>query len=131
AGCGDNGQRNVFPTGPGSVSESGPGRVDEIENLTVPGLHSNSDQPVRLRSIRILDQPPAVRVLNVRAYNINKVGYGGTSVEGDLPSECPGQFVPHPIGSFTIAPHKDSAWMVIVEFKVSKPGVYHLRRLKV
>jgi hypothetical protein len=131
AGCGDDGQRHVFPAGPGSVSISGPARVDEIQNLTVPGLHNISDQPVRLRSVRIVGQPPAVRVLNVRAYNINKLGFGGTDVSGDLPSECPGEFVPRSIGSFTIAPHKDSAWMVIVEFKISKPGTYHLRRLKV
>jgi hypothetical protein len=39
--------------------------------------------------------------------------------------------VPHPIGSFTIGPHKDSAWLVIVAFKISKPGVHHLRRLEV
>jgi hypothetical protein len=58
---------------------------------------------------RLVGQPPAVRVLNVRAYNIDVVGYWGLTAVGDLPTECPGQFVPHPIGSFTIGPHKDSA----------------------
>jgi hypothetical protein len=103
AGCGEDGQGNVFPAGPGSVSISGPARVDEIQNLTVPGLHNITDRPVRLRSVRIVGQPPAVRVLNVRAYNINKLGFGGTDISGDLPSECPGEFVPRPIGSFTIS----------------------------
>ena len=90
AGCGENGQR-VFPPGPGIVTVSGPARLDEILNLTVPGLHNISDHPVRLRSVRFVGLPAAVRILNVRAYNIKRVGYGGTELEGDLPSECPDQ----------------------------------------
>jgi hypothetical protein len=131
AGCATNGQRNVFPAGPPGIGFSGPAHVDEIQDLTVPGLHNNTERPVRLRSVRIVGQPPVVRVLNVRAYTINMVGSGVFNALGDLPTECPGQFVPHPIGSFTIGPHKDSSWLVVVAFKISKPGIYHLRKLRV
>ncbi|HEX9515670.1 MAG TPA: hypothetical protein VF940_05775 [Streptosporangiaceae bacterium] len=129
AGCDTNGQRNVFETGPGSVSESGPAHVDEIIDESVP-LYNISDHPVRLRSIKIVGEPAAVRLLNVRAYNINKLGFGGLSLSGDLPAECPGQFVPRPIGSFTTAPHKDPDWMVVIAFRISKPGTYHLDKLR-
>jgi hypothetical protein len=130
-GCSTNGQRNVFPDGRYGVTASVPAHVDEIQDLTVPTLHNNTDHPVRLLSVRIVGQPPAVNVLNVRAYNINMLGYAGLNSVGDLPGECPADFVPHLIGSFTIEPHKDSAWMIIVAFKISKPGVHHLRKLRI
>jgi len=78
-----------------------PTRVKEITDAGVPDLANTSSHQVRLRSIKIVGQPRPLHILNVRAYNINDVGYEGVlGQEGDLPSECPGQFVPHPIDSF-------------------------------
>ncbi|HEX9517594.1 MAG TPA: hypothetical protein VF940_15635 [Streptosporangiaceae bacterium] len=77
--------------------------MKEITDAGVPDLANTSSHQVRLRSIKIVDQPRPLHILNVRAYNINHVGYEGVlGQEGDLPSECPGQFVPHPIDSFTL-----------------------------
>jgi hypothetical protein len=129
AGCQSDGPRNVLASGPFGISESGPAHVDEIIDQSVT-LHNVSGHPVRLRSIRIVGLPEA-HLLNVRAYSIRKLGYGGLSQTGDLPSECPGWFVPRPIGSFAIAPHRDSDWMVVIAFRISRPGTYHLRRLRI
>ncbi len=65
AGCDASGQRNVFKAGPGAIGELSPAHVDEIIDHSVP-LYNVSDHPVRLRSIKIVDQPAAVRLLNGR-----------------------------------------------------------------
>src|SRR6266851_8057203 len=131
AACNNTGPRTVFALEHG-VSVSGPTRVDEINDAGLPGLFNLSPEQVRLRSVQVVSPPRSMHVLNVRAYNIKHVGYGGIiGQQGDLPSECPGQFVPHPIGSFVVAPRKRSAYFVVLAFIFSKPGRYHLKRLKI
>jgi hypothetical protein len=116
---------------PHGFSESGPVHVDEITDAGVPDLYNFSSHTVRLRSVRLVGVSRNVKVLSVRAYNIRRVGYGyiGLGV-GDPPTDCPGQFVPAPISSFTIPAHKQSRWMVVIEFRVSRPGTYSIRRIK-
>ena len=132
AACGTpGGPQTVFAVERG-VTVSGPTHVDEINDEGVPGLHSLSDHPVRLRSVKIVDAPRSLHLLNVRAYNIKHVGYSGIiSFQGDLPSECPGHFVPHPISSFVVPAHSDAAYFVVIAFTFSNPGRYHIKRIKI
>ena len=131
AACAPAEPQNVFRLDMG-LSGTIPTRVKEITDAGVPDLANTSSHQVRLRSIKIVDQPRPLHILNVRTYNINHVGYEGVlGQEGDLPSECPGQFVPHPIDSFIVAPHKHAAYFIVIAFTFSKPGRYHLKRLRI
>jgi hypothetical protein len=132
AACGtSDGPQTVFSRERG-VTASGPTHVDEINDESVPGLHNLSDHPVRLRSVKVVDAPRSLHLLNVHAYSIKHVGYGGVVGQtGDLPSECPGQFVPHPISSFVVPAHRDAGYFVVIAFTFSEPGRYHIRRIKI
>jgi hypothetical protein len=135
AGCADrSGYREVLPNGSAASAptDTFSVHVDEIADIGLPTLRNISDQPVRLSSIQLLGQPPAVHVLNIRAYDMNQVGYGSIiAAFGDLHAECPTQFVPHPIGSFVLAPRRYSRFFLVLAFTVSRPGVYRLGRIKV
>jgi hypothetical protein len=99
--------------------------------MSIPDLYNTSDYAVRLRSVRLIGVPPTVQLLSVRAYNINRVGYGGIGLGvGDMPVMCPRNFVPAPISSFSIRPHHEPGWMVVLEFRVTRPGTYLIKRVK-
>jgi hypothetical protein len=127
------------PSGPQTVIEapdgfsvSGPAHVDEIMDAGLPDLNNVSDHAVRLRSVQLVGVPRAVQVLSVRAYNIERVGYGGVGLGvGDPVADCPQQFVAAPISSFTIPPHERPGWMVVIEFRITRPGTYLLKRVKI
>jgi hypothetical protein len=132
AGCSSgSAHQNVFTMLTGFTG-SFPTHVDEISDVGLPGLYNTSDHAVQLRRVQLVAQPSAVHVLNVRAYNSKQVGYGDVgSQAGDLHAECPKQFVPHPITSFTIPPHKLARYFVVIAFTISKPGTYHLGKAKI
>jgi hypothetical protein len=132
AGCSSPaGPRVVFPVMTGST-DTVPTHVDEIEDVGLPDLSNVTGQPVRLQSVRLIGAPGAVRVLSVRAYSMDRVGYGGILAQaGDLPVECPGQFVPAPVSSFTIPPHASAAWFVVISLLITRPGTYHITRAKI
>lgn len=129
--CGSSSGPKAVLSAPDGFSEGGPVHVDEVTDVGVPDLYNRSGDAVRLRSVRLVDVSRAVQVLSVTAYSIKRVGYGtiGLGV-GDPPVECPGQFVPAPVSSFAIPAHRNSGWMVVIEFRVTRPGTYRIRRVK-
>jgi len=113
-------------------SNYGHAQVNEILDDSVPGLYNTTSAPVQLLSVQFAGVSPAVQILSVRAYSITKVGYGGISMQfGDLAVECRGQFVPAPITSFTVPPHHLTSWMVVIEYRITRPGTYQIGRIKI
>lgn len=128
---GPSGPRTVFPVLTG-FKITGPTRVGEINDVGLPGLKNISAQTVRLRSVTIVDALPSLRIRDVQAYNSKQVGYNVIiGQRGDLHAECPGQFIPHRIGSFVVPAHKLAAYFVVLAFTFDRPGIYHLRRVKI
>jgi hypothetical protein len=113
-------------------SDSAPMHVDEIIDAGLPGLDNTSAAPVRLRSVQLVDAPPAVRVLNVRAYNIQRAGFGDVQLmAGDLQAECPRALVPEPIDSFASPPRQAPQWFVVIAFRITQPGTFHINRVRI
>jgi hypothetical protein len=57
---------------------------------------------------------------------------GGLSIQcGDLPAECLGVFVRATLSSFTIPPNGQGGWLVVVEFRVTRPGTCAISSVKI
>jgi hypothetical protein len=116
------------PTG---ISETFPAHREEVNDVGVPLLHNTTGHPVRVRSIQLVNQPAAVHLISIDAYNYRQLGHGIDSAEGNLPIACPHEFHPSPITSFTTPPHADSAWFILIAFTIGKVGTYHLGKIKI
>jgi hypothetical protein len=123
-------QQAVFPlsTGTNSIVQD---NTSEISDLGIYPLPNLSGSPVRLKSVTIASPPPELHILNVRAYNYDQTKNVVIGSEGDLPTECPHQYKPHPVDSFITPAHATSRWFIVIEFTISKPGRYNLRRLRI
>lgn len=131
AGCGSAAaHQDVFTLLTGFYG-SFPAQVNETIDVGLPGLYNTSDHAVQLRRVQLIDQPSALHILNIRAYDRAQVGYNIGSMEGDLAIECPKQFIPHPITSFTVPPRKLARYFVVFSFTISRPGSYHLGKAKI
>jgi hypothetical protein len=114
------------------LTDSVPTNVDEIQDVGLPGLDNVTGQSVRLRSVRLVSTSSAMRQLSVNAYSMNRVGYGGIQAQaGNLPVECPGQFVPAPVSAFSTGPHAQADWFVVISLLITQPGTYHLDEAKI
>lgn len=108
-------------------------QTDEVDDIGMPlgWLHNATSHPVRLTSVRFAAPPHSLHMLNVTAYNYNEnPNIGVISQLGVLPAECPRVFKPHPLSAATFPPHSDGNWEVILAFTISRPGVYHLNRVR-
>jgi len=123
-------QLPVFPltAGTNSVLRDNMSEMIDVGLYPLPNL---SGSPVRLKSVTIASQPPELRILNVRAYNYDETKTVVIGSEGDLPTECPHQYKPYPVGSFITPAHSTSSWFIVIAFTISKPGRYDLRRLRI
>lgn len=130
--CGSHasGQRKVFPDSTGSALTV-PTKTDEIDDVGFEPFYNLARDPVRLRSVTIVGAPSELRILNVRAYNYKQTKETVLSQLGDLTKECPRTFRPRPISSYTTPPHGASSWFVVIAFTISKPGRYHLGRVRI
>jgi S-adenosyl-L-homocysteine hydrolase, NAD binding domain/S-adenosyl-L-homocysteine hydrolase len=95
----------VFTTTSGFTT-SLPSHTDEVQNLglSVGWLHNKTGNAVRLTAVRFSDPPAALGALRVYA-----VSYKDTYETGLI---------------------SDAAWLVIISFAISRPGVYHLNRIR-
>ena len=110
----------------------GPAPVHEILDLGLPPIRNISGHTVRIRSAQIVSPPAAIHVLNVRAYKWRQVGAGYIQdAFGDLPKQCPREFKPHPVTAVVTRPRSDSDWMIVIALTISKPGTYHLHKVKI
>jgi hypothetical protein len=112
-------------------SNSGPGFAQRILDLGLPLLHNVSDSPVSLRSVELVSPGADVRLVSATAYLFNQTHGTTISAFGDLPAECPATYVPHPLTAAVTLPRSDSNWTVILALKISRPGKYNFRRVKV
>ena len=111
---------------------SGPAPVHEILDLGLPPIHNMSSSTVRLRSVQIVSLPAAIRVQSVRAYKWRQVGAGWLqNAFGDLPKQCPREYTPQPLTEVVTKPRSDSSWMVVIALTISKPGFYHIHKVKI
>jgi hypothetical protein len=132
AGC-SGGQQDVFTAFSGFTS-SFPTQTQEPEDvgLSTRWLNNQSDHRVRITSVRFVDPPKALHMLNVLAYSFADThGAGIISQAGVLYKECPKEFKPHALNSVTFPPHSIPPWLVVLAFTLDKPGVYHLNRVRI
>ena len=132
AGAGPDGPEKVVFKAVSGLRVGGPAPVGEILDLGAPDFDNISDSTVRVRSVQLVSAPAAVRLVNVRAYLWQQVGVGWIEAAfGDLPKQCPREFTPHPVAGIVAKPRSNTEYMVIVALKFSKPGTYHLHKLKI
>jgi hypothetical protein len=80
--------------------------------------------------VRFPDPPASLRTLSVYAYSYKDIRQGLISQAGVLYKECPREFRPHPVSVVTVGPHSDANWLVVISFAISRPGIYHLGRVR-
>ena len=135
AGCGGSqgpsGPEQVVFRIPSGFQNGGPAWVQRILDLGLPLLHNVTGNPVRLRSVELVSPGRGVRLLNATAYVLTQVLGTTISASGDLPKECPGEYVPHPLTAAVTAPRSDSNWTVIIALRIPRPGTYHFTRVKI
>ena len=107
-----------------------PVHTQEIIDIGIYPLGNITGDGVRLISASFADAPRQVRTLNVHAYNYRHTKDVPLGDVGDLPKECPKQYVPHAIDSFVTPPHSDTPWFLVIAFTISRPGRYYLGRLR-
>jgi hypothetical protein len=105
--------------------------INEIIDIGLPLLHNLTAHTIRLQSVQWVNQPAAARIISVYAYRYAAIGHGFIGAEGDLPIACPDEYRPAPVTAAVTAPHRDSAWFVVITFSISKPGLYHFDRAKI
>lgn len=135
AGCGGSpgpsGPDRVVFKVPSGFQNGGPAWVQRTLDLGLPLLHNVTGSPVRLRSVELVTPRRGVRLLNATAYVLTQVSGTTISAFGDLPKECPGTYVPHPLTAAVTAPHSDSNWTVIIALRIPRPGTYHFTQVKI
>jgi hypothetical protein len=130
AGCvGGDGSHVVFTVGT-NFNGTFPARTHELLDIGLPGLHNASAHPVTITMVSFAGDNSSLRIANVTAYNYEQVGNGVISQTGDLPKEY-AKYVPHPLDDAVTPPHADSAWFVVIAFRVSQPGTFNLPRVRI
>lgn len=107
-----------------------PVQTREILDIGIYPLRNLTGDSVRLVSESFAHAPRQVHTLSVYAYNYRHTKDVPLANVGDMPKECPRQYVPHAIGSFVTPPHSDTPWFLVIAFTISRPGRYYLGRLR-
>jgi hypothetical protein len=80
----DGPQRIVFEVA-GGFSQAGTNRIGTIVNLGLAPLNNISDATVRLRSVRLVSQPRAIRIVSISACLYSQAGPSPSLAGGNLP----------------------------------------------
>jgi hypothetical protein len=126
----DGPERVVFVLNSGYKQWGHVNDINEID-LGVTELQSTSSHAVRIRWLRIVSPPKALKMDSVVAYPY--VGHGGIAVtEGNLlKGPCRRYMPPYPVTDALIRPHQLSGWFFILGFTLTKPGRYYINRIKI
>jgi hypothetical protein len=126
------GERAVFRIDMIGVDEHGPDPFGKVADVQVPEIYNQSSSTVRMTSVRLLDPPKGLRVVSETAYLWAPIGVPQTfGAAGDLPKECPKEYVPHPVTAAITPPHAYSDWIVVLALQFAKPGRYYLGRVRI
>jgi hypothetical protein len=134
AACSSSGSQQVVFRVAGGYTTSWPVQTQEVQDIGLSWgwLDNTTSDAVRLTSVRFADPPPSLHLLNVTAYSYKDThGTGIIGQPGVLPIECPHEYRPHPISVVTVPAHQNAAWLVVLAFTISRPGVYHLNRVRI
>jgi hypothetical protein len=101
---------------------------DEIDD-GLPDLLDTARQPVRLLWVALPEQG-GVRADSVTAYRYKGYAIGG-KLGNLLKGKCRREYVPHPVTDVVVRPHAKPAWFVVVGFTLTRPGTYHVSRVKI
>ena len=117
----------------GGFTAGWPAQTQEVEDLGLSygWLDNTSGHAVHLTSVRFASPPASLHMLNVTAYSYKDTHDTGIIGQmGVLPAECPHFYVPHPLSVVTVRAHSNATWLVVLAFTISRPGVYHLNRVR-
>jgi hypothetical protein len=101
---------------------------DEVDD-GLPELLDTTRQPVHLLWV-VLPPQRGVRADSVTAYRYQGSAIGGL-LGNLLKGKCRRIYVPHPVTDVVVRPHTKPAWYVVVGFTLTRPGTYHVNRVKI
>lgn len=129
AGCSSGlGQHQVFLAGREVLR--GPAHTDELVDIVVQ-FSNLTGNPVRLVSLSLATSLPGVRVIGTSVYDERLAGSAPAVDMGDLPAECPGKFIPHPVSSLVVAPRQYSDWYGVLTIRITRPGRYAIPPVRI
>jgi hypothetical protein len=130
------GHLDVVPVRAGSSGATiGEVPVGTVFQVVVAFPGNNSKAPVRIRAVRLADQPPGVCVRQTAAYRARGIptppGSGQAIMgSGAWNPEYYGR--PRPVSAITLAPDSGTSWWIaVIVFTVTRPGRYYFTRAKV
>jgi hypothetical protein len=109
---------------------SGPLRTDEIFDI-VTQFYNVTGMTIRLSGMSMARPIRDVHVLGANVYNMQVAGGIPAEALGDMAKECPGQYVPRPVGSLVVRPRQYSPWFGVIAVRISRPGTYVINRIRV
>ncbi|HET7015581.1 MAG TPA: hypothetical protein VFI65_16810 [Streptosporangiaceae bacterium] len=132
AGC-SSGQQAAFTVHSGFRSTLPLHTLEPADiGLSTEWLHDETDHSVRITSVRFVDPPRALHMLNVYAYSFKDTNNAGVITQlGVLYKECPAEYKPHVIDSVSFPAHVDAPYFAVLAFTIARPGVYHLDRVRI
>jgi hypothetical protein len=109
------------------------GRQTDINELDlgVTELQNTSSHAVRIRWLRIVSPPKALKMDSTVAYKYEGDGGIGITVGDLLKGPCRRYMRPYPVTDAVVAPHHLSGWFFIMGFTLTKPGRYYINRIKI
>jgi hypothetical protein len=99
----------------------------DIINIGLPDLYNRTSRSIRIRDVSLSSAPAAVRLLNITAHPGQAVGV----IRGNLLKRCKASYPAYPVTDAIMPPHTDSNWHLVLTITITKPGTYHLRRVKI
>ncbi len=116
-------ERTVFA--PRGYTDSGSTTTKTDENVGIPQLVNDSGQAVHVLAARFESPAPAVRTLYVAAFS-NAHGNIELGIGHLGRSPCRLGYTPYPVTDDVIPPHSFGGKYIVIGFKITKPGTYHL-----
>jgi len=121
-------QRNVFANS--SEHIHGTVHTGEIVDIVVEFTNITEDM-IHLHSLSLVNPGKYVRLIGTSVYDSRRLGYFPAENVGDLPRECPDEYVPSATGSLIVKPRQSSSWFGVLAIRIMKPGRYTIRRVRV
>lgn len=126
----DGPQRVVFALNGGYAQGFHTSDINEID-LGVTELQNTSSHTIRIRWLRLVSPPKALKLDSIVAYKYQGAGGIGITAGNLLKGPCRNIMKPYPVTDAVIPPHHLSGWFFIIGFTLTKPGRYYISRIKI